>query len=39
MYIREGINSVFNVGLGPDDIHKICCGNASKIMSKSHAIS
>lgn len=39
MYIREGINSVFNVGLGPEDIHKICCGNATKIMSKSHAIS
>jgi len=32
MYIREGINSIFNVGLTPQDIHKVCCGNAQKLM-------
>ncbi len=32
MYIREGINSILNVGLTPQDIHKVCCGNAQKLM-------
>ena len=32
MYIRECINSIFNVGLTPQDIHKVCCGNAQKLM-------
>lgn len=32
MYIREGINSIFNVGLTPQDIHAVCCGNAQKLM-------
>lgn len=34
MYIREGIKSVFSVGLSKEDIHKVCCGNATTLMKK-----
>jgi aminocarboxymuconate-semialdehyde decarboxylase len=32
MYIREGINSVFAVGLSPQEIHQVCCSNANELM-------
>jgi aminocarboxymuconate-semialdehyde decarboxylase len=36
MYIREGIKSVFSVGLSPEDIHKVCCGNAAGLMKQDY---
>jgi predicted TIM-barrel fold metal-dependent hydrolase len=36
MFIREGLRSVEELGLGAEDTHKILCGNAQKLLRPAY---